>query len=71
MDREILEILAMRFAGKPTGLSTIAVALGEEPETIETVIEPYLIRLGLVARTPRGRQITESGLRHISRGDAA
>lgn len=71
MDREILEILAMRFAGKPTGLSTIAVALGEEPETIETVIEPYLIRLGLVARTPRGRQITDSGLRHISRGDAA
>lgn len=65
MDREILGILAIRFAGKPTGLSTIAVALGEEPETIETVIEPYLIRLGLISRTPRGRLITDAGLRHI------
>jgi Holliday junction DNA helicase RuvB len=67
MDREILQILAVRFAGKPTGLSTIAVALGEEPETIETVIEPFLIRLGLISRTPRGRQITEQGLAHIQR----
>ena len=67
MDRQILQILAVRFAGKPTGLSTIAVALGEEPETIETVIEPFLIRLGLISRTPRGRQITEQGLAHIQR----
>lgn len=71
IDREILNILAVRFSGRATGLSTIAVALGEEPETIETVIEPYLIRLGLIARTPRGRQITEAGLRHISSGGAA
>ena len=70
IDREILHILAIRFAGKPTGLSTIAVALGEEPETIETVIEPFLIRLGLISRTPRGRQITEQGLSHLERTSA-
>jgi Holliday junction DNA helicase RuvB len=48
------------------GLSTLAVALGEEPETIEAVIEPFLIRSGLLARTQRGREITQAGIDHLA-----
>jgi Holliday junction resolvasome RuvABC ATP-dependent DNA helicase subunit len=60
------ELLATQFAAKPVGLSTLAVAIGEEPDTIEAVIEPYLIRIGFIQRTPRGREITQSGILHIS-----
>ncbi|MEX2464727.1 MAG: Holliday junction branch migration DNA helicase RuvB [Gaiellaceae bacterium] len=61
MDREILVAIAGKFDGGPVGLSTLAVALGEEPDTIEDVYEPYLLQLGLIQRTPRGRIVTERG----------
>jgi len=66
VDRELLGLLAGKFNAKPVGLSTLAVALGEEPETIESVIEPFLIRTGFLARTQRGREITQSGIDHLS-----
>ena len=55
LDRAVLDALVRRFAGGPVGLSTLAVAVGEETETVETVAEPFLVRQGLIARTPRGR----------------
>ena len=66
LDRAVLEALAHKFQAKPVGLTTLAVAVGEEPETIETVVEPFLIREGLISRTPRGRQITPAGLAHLA-----
>lgn len=66
VDRDLLSLLAGKFNAKPVGLSTLAVALGEEPETIESVIEPYLIRSGFLARTQRGREITQSGIDHLA-----
>ena len=66
IDQNLLQLLANKFSGKPVGLSTLAVALGEEPDTIEAVIEPYLIREGIIHRTPRGREITELGLQHLA-----
>jgi Holliday junction DNA helicase RuvB len=73
IDREILLLIAERFDGGPVGLSTLAVALGEEPDTIEDVYEPYLLKLGLLQRTPRGRVVTALGLAHLgtSRDDGA
>jgi Holliday junction DNA helicase RuvB len=67
IDRQILRLLATQFSAKPVGLSTLAVAIGEEPDTIESVIEPYLIRIGFIQRTPRGREITSAGIAHISK----
>lgn len=64
-DRELLETIALKFDGGPVGLSTIAVSLGEEPDTIEDVYEPYLLQLGFIQRTPRGRVITALGRDHI------
>ena len=64
-DRDLLEAIAVKFGGGPVGLSTLAVALGEEQETIEDVYEPYLLQLGFVQRTPRGRVITDLGRAHI------
>jgi Holliday junction DNA helicase RuvB len=61
IDRELLGSIAHKFGGGPVGLSTLAVTLGEEPETIEDVYEPYLLQLGLIQRTPRGRVLTELG----------
>jgi Holliday junction DNA helicase RuvB len=58
LDRAVLSALVRRFAGGPVGLSTLAVAVGEEAETVEVVVEPFLVRLGLMARTPRGRVAT-------------
>ena len=52
-----------RFRGGPVGLSTLAVAVGEEAETIESVVEPYLVRIGFMGRTPRGRIATADGVR--------
>jgi Holliday junction DNA helicase RuvB len=60
-DRELLRAVAERFGGGPVGLATLAVALGEEAETIEDVYEPYLLQLGFLQRTPRGRVVTELG----------
>jgi holliday junction DNA helicase RuvB len=65
LDRGVLEALCRRFGGGPVGLSTLAVAVGEEPETVETVAEPYLVREGLVGRTPRGRVATPAAWRHL------
>lgn len=64
-DRDILSIIAEKFAGGPTGLKTIAAALSEEDATIEEVHEPYLMQIGLLERTPRGRTVTPKGYRHI------
>ncbi len=61
IDRDLLGAIAFKFGGGPVGLSTLAVALGEEPDTIEDVYEPYLLQLGLIQRTPRGRVLTELG----------
>jgi len=64
-DREILEALILRFGGGPVGLQTLATALSEDPGTLEEVYEPYLIQLGLLKRTPRGRMATEAAYRHL------
>jgi Holliday junction DNA helicase RuvB len=68
IDRTVLDCLVNRFGGKPVGLSTLAVAVGEEQDTIDSVVEPYLIRLGLVMKTPRGRQATAAAIRHMGNG---
>ena len=65
VDRELLSAIAHKFGGGPVGLSTLAVSLGEEQDTIEDVYEPYLLQLGFLQRTPRGRVITELGREHI------
>jgi holliday junction DNA helicase RuvB len=61
MDRDLLGTILSKFGGGPVGLSTLAVALGEEPDTIEDVYEPYLLQLGFLQRTPRGRVVTDLG----------
>ncbi len=63
--RELLRSIAEKFDGGPVGLSTLAASLGEEQETIEDVYEPYLLQLGFIQRTPRGRTITKLGRAHI------
>jgi Holliday junction DNA helicase RuvB len=65
-DRELLAAIAHKFGGGPVGLSTLAVALGEETDTIEDVYEPYLLQLGFLQRTPRGRVVTALGREHLS-----
>ena len=65
LDRGVLDVLCRRFGGGPVGLSTLAVAVGEERETVEEVAEPFLVRLGLLARTPRGRVATPAAWRHV------
>ena len=65
LDKQILEALVVKFQGKPVGLSTLSVAIGEEPDTIESVVEPYLLREGLIQRTTKGRQATSLAYRHL------
>jgi Holliday junction DNA helicase RuvB len=65
LDREILAAICDKFGGGPVGLSTLAVAVGEEPDTIEDVYEPYLLQRGLIARTPRGRVATPRAFAHL------
>jgi holliday junction DNA helicase RuvB len=65
MDRKILRLIMDKFGGGPVGLDTLAAAIGEEKDTIEDVIEPYLIQEGFIQRTPRGRVITEHTYRHF------
>jgi Holliday junction DNA helicase RuvB len=65
LDREILRVIAEKFEGGPVGLSTLAVAIGEERDTIEDVYEPYLLQRGLVKRTPRGRVVTARAYEHL------
>jgi Holliday junction DNA helicase RuvB len=66
-DRELLRCVIERFGGGPVGLSTLAVALGEEAETIEDVYEPFMLQLGFLQRTPRGRIVTDLGRAHLGR----
>ncbi len=65
IDRALLDVLINRFGGGPVGLSTLAVSVAEEPETIESVSEPFLVRLGMLARTPRGRVATAAAWKHL------
>jgi Holliday junction DNA helicase RuvB len=65
MDRQLLRAMAEHHAGGPVGLATMAATVSEPIETVEDVVEPYLMQIGLLARTPRGRQLTESGWRHL------
>ena len=65
MDRKLLEAVIHRFDGGPVGLDNVAAAIGEEPGTIEDVIEPYLIQQGYLQRTPRGRVATQAAWRHV------
>ena len=65
LDREILHTICHKFAGGPVGLSTLAVAVGEEADTIEDVYEPYLLQCGLIERTPRGRAATRRAYEHL------
>jgi Holliday junction DNA helicase RuvB len=65
VDRAILDAVCSRFGGGPVGLSTLAVSVGEETDTVEEVYEPYLMQLGLLMRTPRGRVATPSAWRHL------
>ncbi len=67
LDRAVLHALVGTFGGGPVGLSTLAVAVGEQPDTVAEVCEPYLVRAGLLARTPRGRVATEAAWRHLGR----
>ena len=65
LDRRLLENVILKFKGGPVGLDTIATSLSEEPETVEDVHEPYLIQIGFLARTARGRVATELAYRHL------
>jgi Holliday junction DNA helicase RuvB len=65
LDIAVLRVVAERFGGGPVGLSTLAAAVGEEPDTIEDVVEPYLLQLGFLQRTPRGRTVTARGYEHL------
>ena len=65
LDRAVLDAVCRRFAGGPVGLSTLAVAVGEEPDTVETVAEPFLVREGFLVRTPRGRAATALAWSHL------
>jgi Holliday junction DNA helicase RuvB len=65
LDREILRAICEKFGGGPVGLSTLAVAVGEESDTIEDVYEPYLLQQGFLMRTPRGRVATDAAFAHL------
>ncbi|CAO5244946.1 Holliday junction branch migration DNA helicase RuvB [Frankia sp. AgKG'84/4] len=65
LDRAVLEALVTRFGGGPVGLTTLAVSVGEEPETVEDVAEPFLLRAGLLIRTARGRMATPAAFEHL------
>jgi Holliday junction DNA helicase RuvB len=65
LDKAVMQILLTRFDGGPVGLNTLAVSVGEESETIESVVEPFLVRIGLITRTPRGRVATREAWEHF------
>ena len=70
-DRRLLSLLLEHHDGGPVGLETLAAALGEDPATLEAVIEPYLLQQGLLLRTPRGRMVTDAARRHLGSVEAA
>ena len=65
IDRKMLLTMIEKFNGRPVGVDTIAISIGEAAETIEDVYEPYLLQLGYIQRTPRGRVVTERGYAHF------
>ncbi len=65
LDRDVLRALCEKFGGGPVGLSTLAISVGEEPDTIEDVLEPFLLRSGFIMRTPRGRVATDRAWAHV------
>jgi Holliday junction DNA helicase RuvB len=65
LDRAVLSAICEKFGGGPVGLSTLAISVGEETETVEEVAEPFLVRLGFLMRTPRGRVATPAGWAHL------
>jgi holliday junction DNA helicase RuvB len=65
LDRELLKAICLKFDGGPVGLSTLAIAVGEERDTIEDVYEPYLLQQGLIKRTARGRTATAAAFAHL------
>ena len=65
LDREILRTICETFSGGPVGLSTVAAAISEDPVTLEDVYEPYLLQLGFIERTPRGRSATRRAFEHL------
>ena len=67
MDRRYLACIAENYGGGPVGVETLAAALSEQRDVIEDVIEPYLMQLGLLMRTPRGRLLSEGGYRHLGK----
>lgn len=71
LDRAVMQILLTRFGGGPVGLNTLAVSVGEEAETIEAVVEPFLVRIGLITRTPRGRVATPAAWQHFGLAESA
>ena len=70
-DRRLLLLLVDQHGGGPVGLETLAAALGEDPATLETVVEPFLLQQGLLVRTPRGRMVTDAGRAHVGTTEAA
>ncbi|WP_187270566.1 Holliday junction branch migration DNA helicase RuvB [Lacisediminihabitans profunda] len=71
LDRAVMDIILTRFDGGPVGLNTLAVSVGEEAETIESVVEPFLVRIGLLTRTPRGRVATRAAWKHFGLSSAS
>jgi Holliday junction DNA helicase RuvB len=65
LDLALLKVLCGRYGGQPVGLATLAVSVGEEPDTVEDVAEPYLIQLGFLQRTPRGRVASTAAFDHL------
>ena len=65
IDRKILETIVLKYGGRPVGIETLAATIGEEVETIEDVYEPYLMQIGFIARTPRGRVATPLAYQHL------
>lgn len=67
-DRRVLQTMVEQFNGGPVGLQTLAAVTAEEERTLEEVVEPFLLQMGLIARTPRGREVTDAGYEHIDKG---
>jgi Holliday junction DNA helicase RuvB len=65
MDRRIIVAMAEKFGGGPVGIKTIGMVVGEEEETLEELYEPYLVKEGLIKKTPRGRELTDLAYRHF------
>ena len=67
MDNKILKTLIEKFKGGPVGISTLSTAIGENPETIEEVYDPFLVQEGFIMRTPRGREATPKAYQHLGK----